>query len=58
MARNMQSTKNFNLDQYQVQKTNKVLRVLIYIGLVLWALIDLFPVYWMFTFSLKSNEEV
>ncbi|MBQ1850151.1 MAG: carbohydrate ABC transporter permease [Lachnospiraceae bacterium] len=54
----MQSTKNFNLDQYQVQKTNKVLRVLIYIGLVLWALIDLFPVYWMFTFSLKSNEEV
>ena len=47
-----------NLDQYQVQKTNKVLRALIYIGLVIWALIDLFPVYWMFTFSLKSNEEV
>ena len=49
---------NNNLDQYQVQKTNKVLRVLIYVGLVIWALIDLFPVYWMFTFSLKSNEEV
>ena len=49
---------NNSLDQYQVQKTNKVLRVLIYIGLVIWALIDLFPVYWMFTFSLKSNEEV
>ena len=41
-----------------MQKTNKVLKVLIYIGLVIWALIDLFPVYWMFTFSLKSNEEV
>ncbi|MBQ9490673.1 MAG: carbohydrate ABC transporter permease [Lachnospiraceae bacterium] len=54
----MSSKNNFNLDQYQVQKTNKVLKVLIYIGLVIWALIDLFPVYWMFTFSLKSNEEV
>ena len=54
----MSSKNNFNLDQYQVQKTNNVLKVLIYIGLVIWALIDLFPVYWMFTFSLKSNEEV
>ena len=26
--------------------------------LVVWALICLFPVYWMFTFSLKSNEEI
>ncbi len=58
MAKNASSKNNFNLDQYQVQKTNKVLKVLIYIGLVIWALIDLFPVYWMFTFSLKSNEEV
>ena len=58
MAKNTLSKNNFNLDQYQVQKTNKVLKVLIYIGLVIWALIDLFPVYWMFTFSLKSNEEV
>lgn len=46
------------LDQYQVQKTNKFVRGLIYAGLVIWALIDLFPIYWMFTFSLKNNEEV
>ncbi|MBP5282966.1 MAG: carbohydrate ABC transporter permease, partial [Lachnospiraceae bacterium] len=46
------------MEQFQVKKTNKVLRALIYIGLVIWALIDLFPIYWMFTFSLKSNEEV
>lgn len=26
--------------------------------LLLWALINLFPVYWMFTFSLKNNEEI
>ena len=32
--------------------------VLVQIGLVLWAIICLFPVYWMFTFSLKSNEEI
>lgn len=32
--------------------------VLVYIALIFWALIDLFPVYWMFTFSLKSNAEI
>lgn len=31
---------------------------LIYALLIIWALINLFPVYWMFTFSLKSNEEI
>lgn len=50
--------KTYDMDQFQVQKTNKVVKVLIYIGLVIWALIDLFPIYWMFTFSLKNNEEV
>ena len=29
-----------------------------YIGLVFWAVINLFPVYWMFTFSLKNNDEI
>ncbi len=32
--------------------------VLVYILLGFWTLINLFPVYWMFTFSLKSNEEI
>lgn len=31
---------------------------LIYIFLSIWALINLFPLYWMFTFSLKSNKEI
>ena len=39
-------------------RTVKVKNILIYIGLVFWMLINLFPVYWMFTFSLKSNEEI
>lgn len=32
--------------------------VLVYIVLIFWAIVDLFPVYWMFTFSLKSNAEI
>ena len=39
-------------------KKTKIARILIYIGLVFWALINLFPVYWMFTFSLKDNSEI
>ena len=31
---------------------------LIFTVLVIWALISLFPVYWMFTFSLKTTEEI
>lgn len=50
--------KSDDLSQYQVKKTNKVVKALIYIGLLLWAAINLFPIYWMFTFSLKSNDEI
>ena len=32
--------------------------ILVQLGLILWAAICLFPVYWMFTFSLKNNEEI
>ena len=48
----------YNPELYQVGKTNKFVKVLIYIGLVIWALINLFPIYYMFTFSLKDNEEI
>ena len=33
-------------------------RVITYIGLVFWALVSLFPVYWMLTFGLKNNAEI
>ena len=33
-------------------------KVLVYFVLILWALISLFPVYWMLTFSLKNNAEI
>ena len=32
--------------------------MLVYVLLVIWAFINLFPIYFMFTFSLKSNEEI
>ncbi len=32
--------------------------VIWYIGLGLWTLISIFPVYWMLTFSLKNNDEI
>ena len=38
--------------------SDKISKTLIYAGLIFWALINLFPVYWMFTFSLKNNEEI
>ena len=41
-----------------MRNNSKIQRVFIYIGLVFWLLVNLFPVYWMFTFSLKSNPEI
>ena len=41
-----------------MRNTSKFARIPIYIGLIFWALINLFPVYWMFTFSLKDNTEI
>ena len=33
-------------------------QIVSYVVLVLWAFISVFPVYWMLTFSLKTNEEI
>ena len=41
-----------------MRNNSKGARIAIYTGLFLWLLINLFPVYWMFTFSLKNNEEI
>lgn len=44
--------------EYTIKKTHKWVNVLIYIGLIIWTFINLFPIYWMFTFSLKDNAEI
>ena len=59
----MADKKNINktpmtIDDYYIKKTNPVIKVLIYIFLAFWLLVNLFPLYWMFTFSLKTNEEI
>jgi raffinose/stachyose/melibiose transport system permease protein len=36
----------------------RVKEVFVYIFLGIWAFINLFPLYWMFTFSLKDNAEI
>ena len=41
-----------------MRNSSKTKEVLIYIGLIFWLIVNLFPVYWMFTFSLKSNPEI
>ena len=41
-----------------MKSSPKAVRILIYAGLIFWLIINLFPVYWMFTFSLKSNAEI
>ncbi len=41
-----------------IQKRSKIAQALTYVGLILWSLINLFPIYWMFTFSLKDNTEI
>ena len=47
-----------NTNSDVIKKTNPAAKVLMYIFLGIWALINLFPIYFMFTFSLKSNEEI
>ena len=41
-----------------IKKTSPAAKVLMYIFLAFWALVNLVPIYFMFTFSLKSNEEI
>jgi raffinose/stachyose/melibiose transport system permease protein len=36
----------------------RVSTIIIYSVLILWAIASLFPIYWMITFSLKSNSEI
>ena len=52
------ASEDFEEERYTLKKTNPVVKVIVYAFLVFWALINLFPIYFMFTFSLKSNEEI
>ena len=53
----MAKTYDFDKD-YTVKKTSKLGQVISYILLAIWTVVNLFPIYWMFTFSLKDNSEI
>ena len=46
------------MESYTLKEESPIIKVLINIFLVIWAIINLFPIYFMFTFSLKDNEEI
>ena len=46
------------MESYTLKEENPIIKVIINVFLVIWAVINLFPIYFMFTFSLKSNEEI
>ena len=46
------------MESYTLKEENPVIKIIIDVFLVIWAIINLFPIYFMFTFSLKSNEEI
>lgn len=50
------ANKEVSMSLLKGKKTVK--ETIVYVILGFWALINLFPVYWMFTFSLKSNAEI
>ncbi len=46
------------MESYALKEEKPILKVLTTVLLVVWAAINIFPIYFMFTFSLKSNEEI
>lgn len=52
------NTAPMDLSQYTVKKSNPVVKVLVYIFLIIWTLINLYPLFWMFVYSLKTDEEI
>lgn len=53
-----QNKKSGPQGEFLPKKGIKCKEAWVYIIFGIWALINLFPVYWMFTFSLKSNAEI
>jgi raffinose/stachyose/melibiose transport system permease protein len=41
-----------------IKETNPAIKIITEIFLIIWAVINLFPIYFMFTFALKSNDEI
>ena len=53
-----QNKKSNSFGESSAKRGFKGKETLVYILFGIWMIVNLFPVYWMFTFSLKSNEEI
>lgn len=42
----------------EIKRGISLSRCIVYIVLIFWAIVSLFPIYWMLTFSLKTNSEI
>lgn len=49
---------NKNSNHIKFSKRFLTKEVLVYTLLIIWLLVNLFPLYWMFTFSFKNNAEI
>ncbi len=58
MSADIKISVDLSSEKHEPKKESPVVKALIYIGLALWTFINLFPIYWMFTFSLKDNTEI
>ncbi len=47
-----------DLSKYAVKKTNPVASVLTFVFLIIWTLINLYPLFWMIIYSLKTDAEI
>ncbi|MCR5178739.1 MAG: carbohydrate ABC transporter permease [Lachnospiraceae bacterium] len=57
--KDMKKAKMVDFDtEYAPKSSNPVGKVIVTIILILWTVINIFPIYFIFTFSLKSNDEI
>lgn len=58
MKKETAATAPTDLSLYQIKKTNPIWKVLVYILLLVWTAINLYPLFWMLMYSLKSDQEI
>ena len=50
--------KKLDPNEFTIKKSSPVLRIVSFIVLVIWSIINLYPLFWMITLSLKNNDQV
>lgn len=50
--------KKLDVSEYTIKKSNPMLRIVGFIVLGIWSIINLYPLFWMIMLSLKNNDQV